>query len=98
MITVGMNYEVIEGKQEEFETVFAKVLDLMKDMEGHGASHLYRHVTKANSYLVISEWTDEAAFDAFTHSERFRGVVDWGKKQILSGRPAHQIYGRGTPA
>jgi len=98
MITVGMNYDVIEGKQQEFETVFAKVLDLMKDMKGHGQSHLYKHVFKPNSYLVISEWTDDAAFDGFIRSERFRNVADWGKKEILTGRPVHQVYGRGAQA
>ena len=99
MITVGMNYEVIEGKQEQFEAVFAKVLVVMEAMEGHGESHLYRDVAKANSYLIVSEWSDEAAFDAFTKSDKFRSVVDWGKEQILAGRPKHEIYGRtGAPA
>ena len=35
MITVGMNYEIIEGMEKEFETVFAKVLEVMdsRDLE-----------------------------------------------------------------
>ena len=98
MITVGMNYQVIEGKQQQFEKVFAKVLEVMQAMKGHGESHLYRDVAKANSYLIISEWTDETAFDAFTRSDRFRTVVDWGKEQILAGRPKHEIYGRTAAA
>ncbi len=92
MITVGMNYEIIEGKQEEFEAVFAKVLQLMQDMDGHRESNLYRHVIRPNSYLIVSEWTDRDAFEDFTRSDRFRNVVDWGKKQILASRPRHEIY------
>lgn len=95
MITVGMNYEIIEGKQDEFEKVFAKVLEIMQAMKGHGESQLYKDVAKPNSYLIISEWSDDAAFDAFTRSDQFKNVVDWGKEKILSSRPRHQIYGRG---
>ncbi len=95
MITVGMNYDVIEGKQGEFEKVFAKVHDIMKQMEGHGESHLFLEVGTPSSYLIISEWSDETAFDAFISSEQFKSVVDWGKAQILSARPKHEIYGRG---
>ncbi len=96
MITVGMNYEIIEGKQGEFEKVFAKVLEIMNAMDGHGESHLYRDVSSANSYLIVSEWSDEGAFDTFTKSEQFRNVVDWGKAEILASRPKHEIYGRST--
>ena len=98
MITVGMNYEIIEGKQGEFEKVFAKVLEIMNAMDGHGESHLYRDVWSANSYLIVSEWSDEGAFDAFTKSDQFRNVVDWGKADILAGRPKHEIYGRTSAA
>ena len=94
MITVGMNYEVIEGKEQEFESVFAKVLEVMKGMEGHGESHLYKDVADLNSYLIVSEWTSEKAFDDFIASERFKNVTGWGKEQVLKGRPKHEIYGR----
>ncbi len=94
MITVGMNYEVIDGKQQEFEKVFAKVLEVMNKMTGHHESHLYSDVFKRNSYLIVSEWSDDRAFDAFTSSEQFRNVVDWGKEKILAARPKHEIFGR----
>ena len=35
MVTVGMNYKIIEGKGELFESVFKKVLGIMNDMAGH---------------------------------------------------------------
>ena len=95
MITVGMDYKIIPGKDEEFTKVFAKVLGIMKDMPGHAETHLYRDVYSEHDYLVVSEWTDEAAFDAFIKSDRFKGVTDWGKENVLRSRPKHEIYGKG---
>ncbi len=93
MTTVGMNYDVLPGKESQFEQVFKKVLGVMNGMEGHKESHLYRDVASAQSYLIISEWTDPQAFQAFIASEQFRNVADWGRDQILSKRPKHEIYG-----
>ena len=30
--------------------------------------------------------------DRIIHSSAFRDVTNWGKEQILSGRPQHKIY------
>lgn len=92
MVTVGMNYDVLPGKEEVFERAFKSVLGVMKDSPGHTDSHLYKNVDKANSYLIISDWNDKAAFDAFVKSEAFAKVTNWGKEQILAGRPKHQVY------
>ena len=93
MITIGMNYDVLEGKTEQFESVFKSVMGIMNETTGHVRSSLYKDVFKPNAYLVVSEWSDEGAFRAFTSSEQFYKIVDWGKEQILSGRPRHEIYG-----
>lgn len=93
MVTVGMNYDVLSGKEEEFEKVFYKVLGVMKEMPGHGHSALYRNVAAPSSYLIISEWNDVEAFNAFIASDRFRNVANWGKENVLTSRPRHQIYG-----
>ena len=94
MITVGMNYQVIPGKEKDFEDVFNAVLKVMNDMPGHNRSSLYRDVACDQRYLIISDWNDRQAFDAFIQSDRFRNVADWGKQQILAGRPSHEIYER----
>ncbi len=92
MITVGMNYHVIEGKQQDFEEKFAAVIGALNAAEGHTSSTLWKDVADGASYLITSEWTDEAAFTEFIRSEAFRNVTNWGKEQILSGRPQHKIY------
>ena len=92
MITVGMNYHVIEGKQREFEEKFAAVLETLRAAEGHNSSSLWKDVADGGSYLITSEWSDESAFTEFIRSEAFRNVTNWGKTQILSSQPRHKIY------
>ena len=95
MITVGMNYKIIPGKDEMFVAVFTKVMQIMKNMSGHGETHLFRDVYSEHDYLIIPEWTDEAACNSFIESERFKNVVTWGKNEVLAAQPKHEIYGAG---
>jgi len=92
MITVGMNYHVIAGKQQEFEDKFAAVMGALNSAPGHTTSSLWKDVGDDASYLITSEWSDEKAFMEFIQSAAFRDVTNWGKEQILSGRPQHKIY------
>jgi heme-degrading monooxygenase HmoA len=92
MITVGMNYHVLPGKQQDFEQKFAGVVDALRAADGHQSSTLWRDVSDDASYLITSEWTEEQAFTGFIRSDEFRAVTNWGKEQILSGRPQHKVY------
>lgn len=92
MVTIGMNYKVLPGKQEVFESAFRKVIHAMRDMAGHSGSKMYRDIDDALSYVILSEWSDKAAFESFIGSEAFRNVANWGKEQILAGRPTHTYY------
>ncbi len=92
MITVGMNYHVIAGKQPDFEDKFAAVIGALRAAAGHSRSTLWKDINNDASYLITSEWSDEQAFLDFIHSQAFKDVTSWGKEQILSGRPQHKIY------
>jgi heme-degrading monooxygenase HmoA len=92
MITVGMNYSVIEGKGQEFETKFNAVMGALEGADGHTTSALYKDTNDSLSYMIVSEWSDEEAFSTFIRSDAFRAVTDWGKEEILSGRPQHKVY------
>lgn len=92
MITVGMNYIVLSGKEKAFEQVFVAVLEKMHQMPGHDQSYLFRDVNDPQHYLIISDWGDRKAFDEFIGSDQFRSVTDWGKEQILAERPKHDYY------
>ena len=92
MITVGMNYRVIEGKQQDFEDKCAAVIEALGSAEGHVNSTLWKDVSDNASYLITSEWSEEKAFGDFIQSEAFRSVTNWGKEQILADRPRHKVY------
>ena len=92
MVTVGMNYHVLPGKQQDFQDKFAGVIDALKAAPGHTTSTLWKDVADDASYMITSEWSDEGAFKEFIQGQAFRDVTTWGKEQILSGRPQHKIY------
>lgn len=92
MITIGMNYKILHGKENNFERMFAGVLKELEGANGHTRSFLYRDVFHANSYLIVSEWSSEEAFQAFITSEKFKTVTTWGEENILADRPIHTVY------
>ncbi len=92
MITVGMNYRVIPGKEQDFENKFNAVLGALQNAAGHQESHLFQDVNDRSSYLIVSEWSDENAFAEFIRSDAFREVTNWGQEQILADRPRHRVY------
>jgi heme-degrading monooxygenase HmoA len=49
-------------------------------------------VSDPQSYLIVSEWNSEDAYNDFIQSDKFKGVVNWGKENILAGRPSHTVY------
>lgn len=93
MVTIGMNYRVIDGKQDAFIAMFNKVLSALQETPGHRESHLYVDVNDPCAFLIVSEWTERSAFDAFIRSEKFAKVATWGSQQILAERPRHTVYG-----
>ncbi len=92
MITIGMGYKVLPGKGEIFENAFNSVLKVMQEIEGHSKSFLYKDVNDAQSYLIVSDWSSEDEFNGFIRSDKFRNVANWGKENILAGRPTHTVY------
>ncbi len=96
MVTIGMNYTVIAGKEQVFEDACARVIETMEGIEGHDTSQLFKQVGgDAPLYLIVSRWQSEDAFDAFIASDAFKKVTTWGKENILSARPRHTTYREG---
>jgi heme-degrading monooxygenase HmoA len=92
MTTIGMHYDVIPGKEEEFEKGFLNVLEHLKTVPGHLESHLYEDVASTGSYLIQSQWKTQEDFNAFLRSDAFKQVTSWGRAEILRGRPRHKVY------
>ncbi|MBB84236.1 MAG: antibiotic biosynthesis monooxygenase [Deltaproteobacteria bacterium] len=93
MVTIGMNYFVIPGKEQVFEDACAKVVETMSEIEGHETSSIFKEVGDSEPvYLIVSRWQDEQAFKDFVASDAFKKVTDWGALNILRGRPTHTTY------
>jgi heme-degrading monooxygenase HmoA len=92
LVTIGMNYSVLNGKEAIFEKAFSNVVHAMRGLAGHQRTRMYRDINNPQEYLIISEWSDKGSFDAFIASDAFRNVANWGKEQILAGRPRHEVY------
>ena len=92
MTTIGMHYDVIPGKEEEFEQGFLGVLKLLHTLPGHTESHMYEDIQTAGSYVILSHWNSREAFEAFLHSAEFAQAVAWGKAEILRSKPRHKVY------
>lgn len=92
MTTIGMQYDVIPGKEGEFERGFADVVEHLKKVAGHIESRLYDEVAGRGSYLILSKWESKESFEAFLHSPEFKSTVSWGRAEILRGRPRHTVY------
>jgi heme-degrading monooxygenase HmoA len=96
MVTIGMNYDVLPGREKAFEEKFREVIATFEAGSGHRRTRLYRDVHAPQSYLIHSDWESKEAYGAFLKSDAFRDVTNWGKEQILAGRPRHRVYGDET--
>lgn len=92
MTTIGMHYDVVSGKESEFEQGFKNVLTHLASVPGHRESRLYHDVGEPGSYMILSQWDSKETFDAFIRSEAFNAVKNWGRTEILRGRPKHKVY------
>ena len=93
MVTIGMNYSVLEGKEKIFEDACARVIETMGGMDGHTESRLFKEVgPDKRLYLIVSVWSSEEAFRTFIASDAFKKVTNWGSQNILAGRPSHTVY------
>ncbi len=95
MTTIGMHYDVIPGKEEEFEKGFLNVLEHLKTIPGHIDSQVYENVNSVGSYLIWSQWKTKQDYEAFLRSDAFKQVTSWGKAEILRSRPRHKVYSDG---
>jgi heme-degrading monooxygenase HmoA len=96
VVTIGMNYQVLAGKEQIFEDACAKVVQTMEGIDGHDHSEIYKSISSDDpAYLIVSRWQSEDAFQAFIASDAFKKVTNWGKENILAGRPSHTTYREG---
>lgn len=93
VVTVGMDYDVLPGREGEFEALWTEVVGRLAETPGHQRSRLFREVGRPHTYLILSEWSDQTAFTAFTQSLAFRAVIQRGAAELLAGPPRHRVFG-----
>jgi len=60
-----------EGKEPEFEDLFNKLDADVKANEPNSLTHkLYRSLKNSGDYIVVEKYTDQAAVDTHTETER----------------------------
>ncbi len=92
MVTVGLDYDVVPGRETDFEDAYRAVAAALRGAPGHVRSRLYRDVERPGSYLIHSEWSDRDAFARFVRSPEFAGVTAWSRDGVLAGPPRHRVY------
>jgi len=96
MVTVGMNYRVVPGREVDFERVFDGVVKILSEELHHVSTRLYRACEGGADYLILSEWSDRAAFEGFVGSEAFGRITSWSLDGVLRGRPSHEVFERAS--
>ncbi|MDH3630782.1 MAG: antibiotic biosynthesis monooxygenase [Gammaproteobacteria bacterium] len=71
MIRVIIEREIAEGLEEFYEAAIANLLGVMANAEGYVSGESSVEIHRPNRYVVITRWTDEAAWNRwFQSSER----------------------------
>jgi len=91
MVTLGIDYDVRPGQQEQFEQLATAVVAALQAVPGHRQTRIYRDVQREHSYLIRSEWSSREALANFTRSQRFHEVRELGR-EILLGPPRHEVF------
>lgn len=80
---VKMTFE--EGEVENFQELFRRNRDKIRNFEGCWHLELYKDL-KENNFFTYSYWDDEEALDRYRDSDLFRKI--WGEtKKMFSARP-----------
>ena len=83
MIAVSNRLQVAKGQEAEFEKRFEGRARLVENMPGFVRLEILRPI-KSDYYIVLTHWTDEASFRAWTDSAEF--------KEAHRNRPPSEIF------
>jgi len=85
MITRIVRMEFQTDKVEEFLNMFAEIKSQIRHFPGVHHLELHRDLNQENVYYTYSHWTDEAALNAYRHSELFGSV--WPRTKAMFAAP-----------
>lgn len=86
-IGVVARLKIQEGKNEEFENIFSELAAAVRANEpGNNFYALHRSRDDNTTYVVLEQYTDQAALDAHGQTDHFKAI---GAKMggCMAGRP-----------
>jgi heme-degrading monooxygenase HmoA len=76
MIRVIIEREIAEGLEEFYETAIANLLDVMTNAHGYVSGESSVEIHRPNRYVVITRWTDEAAWNRWYQSSERQELLN----------------------
>ena len=76
MIRVIIEREIAEGLEEFYESAIADLLDVMANARGYVSGESSVEIHRPNRYVVITRWTDEAAWNHWYQSSERQELLN----------------------
>jgi heme-degrading monooxygenase HmoA len=76
MIRVIIEREVAEGLEEYYEAAIANLLGVMSNAAGYMSGESLVDIHRPNRYVVVTRWTDEAAWKRWHLSSERQQMLD----------------------
>jgi heme-degrading monooxygenase HmoA len=76
MIRVIIEREIVEGLEQYYESAIADLLGVMANASGYLSGESSVEIHRPNRYVVITRWTDEAAWNRWFQSSERKELLD----------------------
>jgi len=76
MIRVIIEREITEGLEQFYQSAIANLLEVMAAAPGYLSGESLVEIHRPNHYLVVTRWTDEAAWNRWFHSAERQDMTD----------------------
>ncbi len=76
MIRVIIEREIAEGLEQYYEAAIADLLSVMANAPGYVSGESSVEIHRPNRYVVITRWTDEAAWNRWHQSSERQELLD----------------------
>lgn len=76
MIRVIIEREIAEGLEQFYESAIAELLDVMANARGYVSGESSVEIHRPNRYVVITRWTDEAAWNHWYQSSERQQLLN----------------------
>ena len=76
MIKVIIEREIAEGLEEFYESAIANLLGVMANAGGYLSGESLVDLHRPNHYIVVTRWTDEAAWNRWYVSNERQQMLD----------------------